>query len=595
MSAKNPYRCSSLIAIHLLLISIAFPAFFLHPANFIFCNWGDGIKNYFTLYSYVKEPIGADGIFKFHSFFYPFGDYVYYTDNTPFFSIPFRWFCQHVHDISSYAIPAFNTFIISNILFSSLLVFYIFRRFTGTNVFSYSLAVLLPWVNVQLPRIWAGDFNLSVTCVVLAAIALFISWYDNRASIKRQILPAAGMMLLLFASFLVHGYYLAIIPVFLVALLCSVAIFSKEKNKKAVVITTMMLLLTMAAIVGILQLTDKYLDLRKANAMGYDDPGQKTNFLLLFTHYDFHSLGFPVATTMPAMLESMVYLGNIGLFSFAAIFIGSVFSTGFRQRVLDIQKEFFSDELKKSIFMAGLLMLIISFGEWYATNRDELKIYTPIPALNNVSTNILLVSIALLSLAVYGIVLAVNHKAREQLKKIKKSYVLHPYKKIGFLLCTGALAYLFIARYSVTFPNILNPFFYLHFVSKRVEQFRCLSRFLWPFFWTFYIWVMYTVVRLYQQSGASAKKIIVILFLVIGAIEVTDYVREMRKMAGSENIYASKSLQKFSNLKIDFSAYQVSCQYLITQSVRKTTPIQLTIMTTGVNTPCSCRYSVICH
>src|ERR1035437_5563816 len=185
----------------------------------MFCNWGDGIKNYFTLNSYIREPIGADGLFKYNSFSYPFGDYVYYTDNTPLFSIPFRWFCHYVYDIHAYSIPAFNAFIISNIIFSSMLVFFIFKRLLGKNIFSFCLAIILPWINIQLPRLWEGDFNLSCSTPVLAAIGLFILWYNNHSNTRKQIAIAISMVLLLFLSFLMHGYYIAIVSIFLAGML----------------------------------------------------------------------------------------------------------------------------------------------------------------------------------------------------------------------------------------------------------------------------------------------------------------------------------------------------------------------------------------
>ena len=558
MKVKSAYLYLSLIIIHALLILIAFPALFQHSGNTMFSSTYDGLKNYFTLSSFIKEPVGNGGILKYSSFSYPFGDYVYYTDNTPLFSIPFRWFCNHIYNVSDYAIPAFNFFILSNILISALLVFFIFKRLIGENIFSYGLAIILPWINIQAPRIWQGDFNLSCTTPVLFSIALFILWYNNGGNVRKQTGIAACMVLLLFCSFLIHGYYIAILTIFLSGMLFFLGIWSfrNKSGKQDLLASVIIPVLGLGGILLLLQLTDKYLSLRQPNAMGYDASSLKTNFLLLFTHYDFHSLAFPIASTMPENGEMMVYLGNIGLFAFAAIWIGAVFSIEFRKRVFSIQKAFFSDPLKRSLFLSAALAFVISFGEYYHNNRDVLKIYTPVPWINNMDTGKLLIAILLITLSVYAIILIASPAARNSLNQIRKDYVQRPYKKAGFLFCVALMIYLFVARYSVTIVNILNPFLYVHFFTNRVEQFRCLSRFSWPFFWAFYIWIMFTVIQLYSQSGKKIKGIILILFILVGSVEIRDYIAECRHEANNTNLFSQQQLKNFNSLKIDFKQYQ---------------------------------------
>ena len=367
-----------------------------------------------------------------------------------------------------------------------------------------------------------------------------------------------GMVLLIFLSFLMHGYYIAIISVFLGGMLffAGMILLKKKYGKLSLLMGVLVPAFALTAVLALLHFTDKYLAIRPTNAMCYDCSVLKTNFFLLFTHYNFHSLAFPLASTRPMDMESMVYLGNIGLFAFAGIWTGAVFSGKFRKRVFDIQRVFFSDPLKKAIFLSGLLMLIISFGESYTSNRDVITIYTPLSRINNIGTNNLLILIALIVLVIYAIILMAYPEAREKMKGIGRDYLQHPYKKAGLLFCIALMIYLFIARYSVTVINILNPFLYLHFVTKEVEQFRSLSRFSWPFFWSFYIWIIYTFIQLYYQSGTKTKGILLTLFLVIGAIEVSDYLVNMRRNANNPNSFADEQLKDSGKLKIDFSQYQ---------------------------------------
>jgi hypothetical protein len=558
MKLKNKYLYLLLVAIQAAIIFSAFPNFILHPHNAMFCTWGDGIKNYFTLTSYVREPIGSGGLFKYNSFAYPFGDYVYYTDNTPLFSIPFRWFCHHIYDVSAVVIPAFNTFILLNIIAASLLVFFIFKALIGKNIFSYFPAIVLPWVNIQTLRIWAGHFNLSYSSLILAAIALFIYWYQHRESKMKHALAATGMVLLLFFAFLMHGYYIAIIGVFLSGMLfmMGVTTIKSEQGKLAKSLSFAVPILALSLIIIVVVNTDKYYHLRKEGAMGYGHQNQKTNFMMLFTHYDFHTIGFPVASTMQQATEVNVYLGNIGLFALGIIWVGAVCSTPFRKRVFSIQKNFFADPLKRAIFLGGMIALMISFGEQYDTNRDHLKIFTPFPFLNKMDTNTLLVLLLSVVAGSYAVVLILSKSARGQLVKIANEYKTQPLKKLTVLFSAALMVYLFVGLYSVSFPNLLNPFFYLHFMTNRVEQFRCLARFSWPFFWSFYVWAMYTVVQLYVQSNKAHQRIILSLFILLGTVEVGDYVLKMRHDAQADNIYSTNQLAPFNKLHIDFKKYQ---------------------------------------
>ena len=558
MKIKQWQVCVSLALVHLSIMLCSFPKVFLHPYNALLCNWGDGIKNYFTQLSYVKEPIGADGIFKYNTFFYPFGDYVYYTDNSPLFSIPFRWFCHSVCDISNYTIPVFNAFILSQILITGLLVYYIFSHFLGKNLFSFAMAVFLPWTNTQITRIWAGHFNLSCASVVLLAIALILLWHKNKENYIKRVWVFLAMVLLVFCAFLLHGYYLAIIMIFLSVMLLILGLlhFKEGFGKQSIAASVMLPVMVGAMVFSLLKATDKYLLLRGDKAMLYDLATFKTNYTMLFTHYPFQSLGFPVASTMQQNPESMVYLGNIGLMAFSLLLLGMALSSSFRLKVINIQKGFFANKLYKGVFLGGVVMLCVSFGEWYTSNREPLAIFTPFPAVNKLPAATVLLYGCLLAISIYLVVLAISKNARQALREIALGYKQTPVKKLKVLFATALVIYLFVAHYSITVPILLNPLFYVHFITNRVEQFRCLSRFGWPFFWVFYIWVMYTMVQLYKTYNLVGKRAIVALLVIVGTWEVSDYMFQLRGFANYPNCFSAEQLHRFDPLKVDFKQYQ---------------------------------------
>src|SRR5690606_25437887 len=155
-------------------------------------------------------------------------------------------------------------------------------------------------------------------------------------------------------------YYIAIIPVFLSGMLVFFGIYKLIKKEKGV--WSIVSGITILAGTGLLayltlQWTDTYFPLRQTIARGYDWMEEKTNFSLLFTHYNFQSLFFPLWSTKDAnSTELMSYLGNIGLYTMAVFFLISLFSRNFRVLLWTIQKEFFSDPLKTGIVLSGLLL-----------------------------------------------------------------------------------------------------------------------------------------------------------------------------------------------------------------------------------------------
>ena len=469
MRSKNFYLYFSLFCIHVFIALVAFLHFRLHPFHQAFCNVGDGLKNTFTLISYVKEPITSDGILKFNSFCYPFGEYVYYTDNTPLFSIPFRWFCLHIYDASAYTLIVFNMFVIGNILLCGLLLFRIFRQLLDEYLFSYIMAIILPWTNVQVLRIWHGHYSLSFSSLVLLAIWLLMLWHKYRYEFKKQVGVGIAMIILSILSFLAHGYYLAIITLFIAAMLFFYGLLNrKEKYGKLTLLASFIYpLLAVGFTMLLLFVTDKYLAGRRDIANGYDNLYQKTRFFALYSHYNFQKIFFPiyydVDTTDP---DRAAYLGNVGLYAVFIIAIIMLVNKRFRSNIVQVQKGFFKDPLKASILLGSLVMLSISLGEVYTT--------------------------------------------------------ADAYDEHGF-----------------RFINILNPFFYIHFYTKRVEQFRCLERFLWPFFFAFYIWIMYTIVTLYKQGGKRLKIWIVIGVLCLGGAELDDFVVALQHKTEHDN-YLSK-------------------------------------------------------
>ncbi len=489
MTKKSRYLYLAVFALHVVIAIVAFLKFWMHPSQVAFCDFGDGLKNQFTLLSYVKEPLTSDGIFKFNSFKYPFGDYVYFTDNTALFSVPFRWFCHYVWDLSNYTIPIFNTVIILNFVLCGLLLFYIFRRLCNENVLAIILSVIFSWTNIQVMRVWRGHFNLSFSSLLLLAILLVMLWHRYQSNVRRQWFVVGFMALLVFFSTLIHGYYSVIVGGFLCASLAAYGVLCRGTplGHRSFFASVAGPVLGLGAVIVSMMITDPYFGIRPEAAGGYDYFEQKVTFCRLFSHYPFQRFVFPV-TLFPLIAEPELaaYLGNVGLYTFSFLVLGSLFFKSFRQEVLTVQRDFFSDKLKKSMFIGGLIMLSIGFGENYYT------------ADVNMDGN----------------------------------------------------------RFHLI--NIFNPFFYLHLVTKRVEQFRSLARMMWPFWFMFNIWMGYTLIQLSKHYGRKMKVGIVLFVLLVGGAELKNYAFYMQGASARPNY-----LDKEHLAQMHFNPAYADCQAII--------------------------------
>lgn len=550
-----------LIILHLLLAFFAFTNHFTHPVNTVFTDWGDGMKNNFTLLSYVKSPIGKEGIFKYDLMNYPIGEYVYTTDNTPLFSIPFRWFCHHIYDLSDYTLVIFNFLIIANIILCGLLAFYVFKKLLKNRTIAWLFALILPWTNFQLARVFRGHYNLSLTALCVIALLLFLLWEKYYYHKWKSNLLLAGMILFSYLTFLIHGYYIAIIPVYLSAMLGFLGIYRifQHDKKGWYVLTSAIILLVATALLAYLTMigTDGFYQLRPAYANGYDWMEQKTTFSLLFTHYDFHHLFFPVWSTKNANdIEAMCYLGNVGLYTILLLFIISLFSQHFRLRLWAVQKEIFRSPVKGGIIFAGLLLLSMSFGEKYSPLQQQVTFGWPFSTNQSIvwseRTYILLFVIFCLVTAF----LFFRHKNRF-VTNFPEKQAPKPGKAVLFYCASAAILYVMFGHYHVGhFDNITNPLWTIHKFTRIVEQFRSMVRFAWPFYWSFYVWIGLTLSALYLQLHTRGKLLIVGLILLLGGAETIDFVKEIRRTANHENILSPKNLQDLKNLSIKWDDYQ---------------------------------------
>lgn len=483
MKSKTKYLYLVIIAIHVILIAVAFNSFVSNPSEVLFANDGDGLKNAFTLKTYVQEPITKDGLFKYNSLNYPFGDYVYYTDNTPLVSIPLRWFSHNVYDVSDYSLQILNWIVLLNIVLAGVLVFSISRRLIKDKWLSFILAIILPWINLQVFRIWHGHINLSLSAPILMAIYLFMLWDEYKGLVRKQIRVSISMVMLGLVGFFIHGYYLAIVFAFLSSMLFFYGITDwRGKSGRLSIIVSLLLPIVSGGIVyAILGLTDKYAHLRFNMSTGYDWMEMKARFTSLFSAPEFYSLHFPVSSMHYIHTENVSYLGNISLYTIFLLVVAFIASKIWRKRIKVVQSKFFKNSRNRSLLIASFILLAMAMGEDYYTSET-------IDAIH--------------------------------------------------------------------FKNVFNPFFYIHFCTDYVEQFRALVRFMWPVYFGIFLWTVYTLYHVSMFFGRKGYAVLLVVISVIGGLEMRDFINELQHKARKENVLSDSRLSPYDSLKINAGKYQ---------------------------------------
>ena len=377
----SKYLLAIIIALQAFLCFVAFLDFRMYPDRILFSDVGDGLKNYFTLLSYVKEDVPEHTYFRQNVFNYPFGEYIYSADLTPSFAVPFKWFCRNVYDLSDHTTAVYNLFIIVCLIACAAVAYLFFKKAFKNQTAAFILAMVLPWINMQTVRIWRGHMNLSIAFFIPLALLLFYYWYKREQETKNLWGIIAAMVGLNVYSFFTHGYYIAIIGIFQAGMLFFYAFYhwkEKRMRQKALISSIAIPSVSLLIILSVLAFTDGFFHHRPAGAGGYDWMEHKIRFWSLISHNTIQkSIRFPIrflkGSTDP---ENMGYLGNMGLYATLFIAILSIASLKYRAIIKEIQHRFFRHPFFAPVFLGSLLMLIISFGDNYYTNGfDGFVIY----------------------------------------------------------------------------------------------------------------------------------------------------------------------------------------------------------------------------
>ncbi|GAB3239406.1 hypothetical protein GCM10027346_32660 [Hymenobacter seoulensis] len=301
------------LVLQVLLILRAFGALLLEPGQHLLVDTYDGAKNYFTFLAYVQQP-WSYGLGLFGMMNYPYGDYVFYTDNTPLLAVPVRLWSHYIFDVAPYALDIYHVLLLAGFLLSTALLTDILRRLLRHWGLVIIFAVVLPWLNPQTGRLLNGHFNLAYSFVPLLAIWGLLGLYSR----VQAGLPVRRWVVGLGVGFaltgLIHLYYLPLLALTTAGFFAWWLLPRGQWRFSLASIGALLALLPTALCFGIIRLTDGFYRLRSTGVSGFNFPLWKLQLSALIRSYSYERVHFWLEPQAQPSYESVAYLGAFALF-----------------------------------------------------------------------------------------------------------------------------------------------------------------------------------------------------------------------------------------------------------------------------------------
>lgn len=306
--------------LQLLVLLLTYGKLLFHPGRYLIVDHYDGIKTYYSLATFLRQPL-REGLLQ-HGQNYPYGEYIYYTDIMPFFSVPLHWLVRAGPALAPYGVYLFDVGILSGLVLSSVLLVSILRRLNVPVWLTLVLALVLPWLSPQAFRLNVGHLSLSYTPAVLLPLwllqGLYRAWRVGRPAGRWWL----GLGLATIAAVWMHFYYLGIIGgwlgLFFLFWTGREALAHRPWRGLAGRAVGLLVLLAVFTF-GALQVLDKRHAERPTGSGGYDWIEWKFQFGTLFHGHDFYKIRFFLERTGPVAYESTSYLGAFVLYGLVVV------------------------------------------------------------------------------------------------------------------------------------------------------------------------------------------------------------------------------------------------------------------------------------
>ncbi|MFN0276644.1 MAG: hypothetical protein ACKVPJ_12935 [Chitinophagales bacterium] len=333
----------------LCIIYFSFQKFLLLPNDYIFNQWGDGIKNYFTPAWFIQYDNGN----HFTGMAYPFGEHVVYTDNQPALSWILNFIDEHIISISQYTVGIINLLMLFSLLFTAMLMFKILVHYSISPWWAVASAIIITFMNPQLQRM-GGHYALSYSFYIP------LLWWMSIQAKKRnyRYLPVFILIFLITFFGFIHLYY-AFIGLLFFSTYFLVSGFKKIANRREILAPFAIIIIPFLIIFSFLHFTDTVED-RTPAPYGFFAYRATLQSVFLPREGVFADLVYNNTSLRRGDIEGYAYVGGIAsmiaLISIITFIIRSVKQKTFKAKIIETPP-------RLSVYvLAAILSLLFSFA-----------------------------------------------------------------------------------------------------------------------------------------------------------------------------------------------------------------------------------------
>ncbi len=353
------------VILQIILVCIGFNRIITDGQHHAFKDSYDGMRNYFAYNDYIFQETTKDPLL-FEKMNYPFGDYIFYTDNSPILAVSVKWFSKNIYDLSDYNLLIFNYFFLFSIVLSSFFLYLIGKNLLQTKWLISIFSLAIPWISPQLFRLGDGHFGLSLTVAFVMVIYGLLKLHQNYHSTSKKIIkPIIGLIFtVVFFSFF-HIYLLAISG-FLIGYFCLIwAITNRKKRTDFWKITALaggIPLICLGIVFLIIRSVDKYYLLRQTHTEGFNISNWHLKTDALHDGHYYLTIPSFLKTNLRIHYDAVAYIGSFALYGFVFFLIFFLIKKLNRKA---FQSYFLNNESGRFVFylfLSGLCCLFIAFG-----------------------------------------------------------------------------------------------------------------------------------------------------------------------------------------------------------------------------------------
>ncbi len=359
----------------LIILSTGFVLIFygnilLSPNSFQFSTKGDAIKNYYTYAYYIKnntETINFEGLN------YPYGEHFLYTDCTPVLSGSLKIISNYYPQISNYSIGILNFLLIISLIFSSILVYLIFKEYGINYWLSIFSAIAIIALSPQIFRL-TGHLALGFGFIIPLSWYLLIRYEKDNNGLKYGIYLLISTLIIFF----IHAYLGMIVAAFLFsyAIVRFISEYRKGINIKYYWNLLTIIFTPIIIFRAFVFFTDTHYG-RTNNPWGFFDAYANFNSVFLPIQKPLKPIVQSIIGNYEQIWEGWAYIG-IGSIIVIICYLALIIKKSLNNKKIILTSKYFDNKQLQNIVIASILLLIFSMAYPFRLKMEWLLDYVAV-------------------------------------------------------------------------------------------------------------------------------------------------------------------------------------------------------------------------